>query len=233
MNLKSILDTIHGKLIVSVQPAAYHAELDPMNDARVMAAMAQAVVQGGAAAIRANSPEHIRAMREVIDLPIIGLYKFDLPGFEVRITPTLAHAEALAEAGADVIALDATARPHPEGLNAAELINLVKETTGLPVMADIATLREGLAAAKAGADLLSTTLSGYTSDSPQGNGPDFELVQQLVRAAEIPVIAEGKIATPQQAAEMLRLGAWAVVVGSAITRPKNITEAFIKGMRHE
>ncbi len=195
-----------------------------------MAAMAQAAVEGGAVAIRANGPADIAAIRAAVSLPIIGLYKIDLPGFEVRITPTVSAALELAEAGADVIAVDATKRPHPEELSAAEMIKRVHEATRLPVLADISTLEEGLAAAEAGADLVATTLSGYTAYSPQQDEPDFALIQQLAPALKrkgIPLIAEGRIHTPQQAAQALACGAFAVVVGTAITRPQEITKRFV------
>jgi N-acylglucosamine-6-phosphate 2-epimerase len=196
-----------------------------------MAAMAVAAQQGGAAAIRANTPADVAAIRQAVDLPIIGLWKVDVPGYDVYITPRVEHAVALAEAGADVIALDATARPHPEG-ETAEFIAAVQRATGLPVLADIATYDEGIAAANAGAEFVSTTMSGYTPQSPKLPGPDFDLVRRLAADLNMPVVAEGRISTPEEAAEALRLGAWSVIVGGAITRPKQITERFARAV-HE
>jgi N-acylglucosamine-6-phosphate 2-epimerase len=190
--------------------------------------MARAALQGGAVGIRANSPPDIAAIRAAVDLPIIGLYKVNIPGCPVFITPTLRHAIAVSEAGADLIALDATLRPHPEGWSAADLIQQVKAATGKPVLADVATYAGGLAAWRAGANAVSTTLSGYTPDSPQQEEPDFDLLARLAADLPIPVIAEGRIATPDQAARALELGAFAVVVGSAITRPQLITRQFVK-----
>lgn len=198
-----------------------------------MAAMARAAVQGGAVGIRANGPEDISAIRAAVNVPVIGLYKVQVAGYEPYITPTLEQALAVAGAGADIIALDATLRPHPQGLDAGELIRQVREATGKPVLADVATFEEGLAAWKAGAEAVSTTLSGYTSQSPQQPGPDFDLLRRMVEALPIPVIAEGRIAQPEQAAEALELGAFAVVVGGAITRPQMITQGFVRAIRRE
>lgn len=230
---EALLAAIAGSLIVSVQPDAYHPELDPMNDANVIAAMAESVVQGGAVALRINSPAHVRAVQDRVAVPVFGLYKFDIEGFDVRITPTIEHARALAKAGADVIALDATNRPRPDHLTAEQFIHLVKEETGCYIMADISTLEEGVAAAQAGADFIATTLSGYTPYSPQGEGPDYALVKALKAAFDIPVVAEGRIATPEEARKMIEAGAFAVTVGSAITRPRSITQRYIKAIKGE
>jgi len=226
MQLSSLFAKLRHGLIVSCQAAPD----EPLYGAVHMAAMARAAVMGGAVAIRANSPAVIAAIRAAVTLPIIGLYKVDLPGFEVRITPTLGHAEEIAAAGADLIALDATLRPHPNGLTAADLIARVRQVTGRPVLADISTLEEGLAAAQAGAEVIATTLSGYTAYSPNQAEPDFELIRRLAPALSVPLIAEGRITTPEQAAQALALGAHAVVVGSAITRPQEITERFVAGL---
>jgi N-acylglucosamine-6-phosphate 2-epimerase len=227
MSLHPLLSKLHHGLIVSCQAA----EEEPLHGAHLMAALARAAAEGGAVAIRANGPADIAAIRAAVSLPIIGLYKADLPGFAVRITPTLEHARQIAEAGADVLALDTTARPHPHGFTAADLIARVREATGLPVLADVATLAEGLAAGEAGADAVATTLSGYTSDSPRQEGPDLELVRLLAPRLPVPLIAEGRIATPEQARQALDLGAWAVVVGSAITRPQWITAHFVAALK--
>ncbi len=224
MTISPLFTRIHGGLIVSCQAL----EDEPLHGARIMAAMARAALQGGAAGIRANSPADIAAIRAAVDLPIIGLFKENIPANPVFITPSLRHARAVAEAGADIIALDATLRPHPEGLDAAGLIRQVKAATGKPVLADVASYADGMAAWQAGADAVSTTLSGYTPESPQQEDPDFALLARLVAGLPIPVIAEGRIATPDQAARALDLGAFAVVVGSAITRPQWITRQFAR-----
>ncbi len=222
MILPPSLERIRGGLVVSCQAL----EDEPLHGAHIMAAMARAALQGGAVGIRANGPADIAAIRAAVDLPLIGLYKENIPGSPVYITPTLRHALAVAEAGADIIALDATLRPHPQNLDAAGLVRQVKTAAGKPVLADVATYAEGVAAWQAGADAVSTTLSGYTPESPLQEDPDFALLARLVAALPIPVIAEGRITTPDQAAQALELGAFAVVVGGAITRPQWITRQF-------
>jgi N-acylglucosamine-6-phosphate 2-epimerase len=225
--MPGIIHNLKGGLIVSCQ-----AGLDePLHGPEHMAAMARAAAAGGAAGIRANGPADIAAIRAAVQLPIIGIYKDDLPGFEVRITPTLHHARQIAQAGAHLIAVDATHRPHPDQLTTAERIWLLHEEIDCPVMADISSFEEGLAAEAAGADLVATTLSGYTLDSPALEGPDFELLSLLAARLKVPVVAEGRIANPDQARHALDLGAFAVVVGSAITRPQWITAQFVQRMR--
>lgn len=214
---------LRGGLIVSCQALPD----EPLHGSEIMARMALAAKQGGAVGIRANTPADVAAIRAAVpDLPLIGLHKVVLPGFEdVYITPRQQEAIAIAEAGADIIALDATDRPHPEG-TAAALIQAVKQGTNRLVMADISTDDEALAAEAAGADVVSTTLSGYTPYSPQQDAPDLGLVRRLTARLRVPVVAEGRIATPEQARAALDAGAWAVVVGGAITRPQQITARF-------
>jgi N-acylglucosamine-6-phosphate 2-epimerase len=231
MTAHSILDRIHNGLIVSCQPDATDRAHDPMNAPAIMAALARAAILGGAVGIRADAPNDIAAIRAAVSAPIIGIYKFDIPGFAVRITPTLDHAIQIANAGADVIALDATQRPRPNGLSVAELIAQVKSKTGKLVVADVSTFEEGAHAAEVGADAILPTLAGYTDYSRRLSGPDFELIERLAKNLRVPVIAEGKIATPEQAARALELGAWAVCVGSAITRPRWLTEQFARALR--
>ncbi len=203
---------------------------EPLFGADIMARLAIAAEAGGAAGIRANSPADIQAIRAVTALPLIGLSKVDMIGYDVYITPTLADAVAVAEAGADVIALDATARPHPEG-TLAPFIKRVQDATGKPVLADISTADEALAAQDGGADFVSTTMSGYTPYSPQTSEPDLDLVRRLASVLAVPLIAEGRIAAPEQARAALDAGAWAVVVGGAITRPQQITKRFLEALR--
>jgi N-acylglucosamine-6-phosphate 2-epimerase len=229
MHLAELKHHLQAGLIVSCQALPG----EPLSGAGHMAAMARAAVSAGAVAIRANGPADIAAIRAEVAVPVIGLFKVDLPGFEVRITPCLEHALQVAAAGADLIAIDATRRPRP-GCSLPQLIEQIHQHTGLPVLADISTLEEGLAAADCGAAFVATTLSGYTSYSPAKSGPDFTLLKRLVAALGpqgIPVIAEGRIATPEQAARALALGAHAVVVGSAITRPQWITAHFVDALQ--
>lgn len=217
---------MQGGLIVSCQALPG----EPLFGADNMARLALAAEAGGAVGIRANSPADIAAIRAVTVLPLIGLSKVEMDGFDVYITPTLADALAVSNAGADIIALDATGRPHPEG-TAAAFIQRVKEATQKPVLADISTYEEALGAQDAGADFVSTTMSGYTPYSPQSEDPDLDLIRRLASVLSIPLLAEGRIATPQQARAALDAGAWAVVVGGAITRPQQITQRFVKAVQ--
>lgn len=223
LKLENFVKQVSKELIVSCQAMADEA----LFGSEIMAKMAMAVAQGGAKAIRANTPVDVKAIRQAVDLPLIGLYKEVRPEWEIIITPTLAHALAIAEAGADIIAIDATKRLHPEG-ELKEYIEKIHEMTECLVMADISTFEEGVAAEKAGADMVSTTLSGYTDYSPKQEGPDLEIVRVLAEVMQVPVIGEGRYHTPEQVKEALRLGATAVVVGGAITRPKEITARYVK-----
>jgi N-acylglucosamine-6-phosphate 2-epimerase len=227
VRLPALLKRLQGGLIVSCQAEVH----EPMHGSGCMAAMAIAAEQGGAVGIRANTPQDIAAIRLSVSLPIIGIYKQDLPGYAVRITPTIEAAIQVALAGADIIAIDATSRPHPDGVRLDARIAMIHAQTNCPVMADISTFPEGLAAQQAEADLVSTTLSGYTDDSPAQDAPDFKLLEKLVADLKVPVLAEGRIATPEQAVRALNLGAFAIVVGSAITRPQWITARFVQGIK--
>jgi len=223
----TLASRLRGGLIVSCQALPG----EPLFGADLMARMALAAQSGGAVALRANSPPDIAAIREAVPgLPLIGLFKVDVPHFDVYITPTLAYSQAVARSGADIIALDATLRPHPEGTT-AEFIQAVRAGTGRPVLADISTEEEGRAAQDAGADFVSTTMSGYTPYSPQQDGPDLDLVRRLAQVLTVPLIAEGRISTPEQARAALDAGAWAVVVGGAITRPQQITSRFARALK--
>lgn len=224
--IDSLIEHISGGLVVSCQALPD----EPLYGADFMARMAVAAVQGGAVAIRANTPVDIRAIRHAVDVPIIGLYKVDIPDYPVYITPTLEHARQVADAGADVIAIDATARPHPHPGGLADFIDAIHSATGCLVLADIATYEEGLAAEAAGADLVSTTMSGYTADSPQQAGPDLTLVAALATSLKVPLLAEGRFKLPDEVNEALALGATAVVVGGAITRPQQITRWFVDSL---
>ena len=227
MERHQVIESLKGGLVVSCQADAG----DPFEGPQFMAAFAQCAAQGGAVGIRANGPNDITAIKMVVSLPVIGLYKIDLPGYAVRITPTLDSIKQIATAGADIIALDATNRPHPENLSSEEVIRLAAKETGLPILADISTFEEAIAAEQAGADAVSTTLSGYTPYSPQIESPDFEIVRKCSEKLSIPVFAEGRIATPDQAHFAIELGAYAVIIGTAITRPTWIVKQMAKGIQ--
>lgn len=217
-----IIEALAGRLIVSAQ--AYPGE--PMRDSRTMAQVAASAVRGGAAAVRVQGIADIQAVRAAVELPVIGLWKDGNAG--VYITPTYQHAYAVALAGAHVVALDGTRRPRPDGLSLGQTITQIHENTNALVMADCGSLDDALAAAEAGADLLGTTLAGYTEERPKTTGPDLELLRTMIEAdVRIPVIAEGRIHTPSQAADAIQAGAHAVVVGTAITHPATITSWFV------
>jgi N-acylglucosamine-6-phosphate 2-epimerase len=227
LELRDPLPKLRGGVIVSCQAAPG----DPLHGAAMMVAMARAAVAGGAVAIRADGPEDIAAIRDAVDVPIIGIWKVDIAGYDVRITPTAQHARLVATAGASIIAVDATDRARPDGQTVASLISETRSETGLPVMADVSSIAEALVAQDAGADLVATTLSGYTGDVPTTGSPNLELVAHLARLLQVPVIAEGRISTPDEAARALGLGAYAVVIGHAVTRPQWITEQFVSAVR--
>ncbi len=214
--------SIHKDLIVSCQAL----EDEPLHGSEIMAKMAQAAKNGGAKAIRSNSAVDVAAIKRQTGLPIIGLVKRDYPDSEIYITATLKEVKELLAVEADVIALDATYRKRPNGETLKDLVNYIHEHSKTLVMADIANVRDAEYAMECGVDMVSTTLSGYTNDSPKQLDPDFELVEQLSKLLPVPVIAEGRIQTPEQARKMLELGAWSIVVGGAITRPQLITKTF-------
>lgn len=220
-----MLMTIAGGLIVSCQAAGEN----PLTGAHFMSAMAEAAVMGGAVGIRANGPDCVGAIRERVTGPIIGLYKQEHPGSDVYITPTWDSAREIIGAGADIVAIDATPRPRPDGEDLADLIRKI-HAAGKLVMADISTFDEGVQAARLGADLVGTTLSGYTPYSPQHSGPDFTLIEQLAKQPGVNVIAEGRFFAPEEVNKAIELGAHAVVVGTAITNPWKTTERFVSMM---
>lgn len=216
----------HGGLIVSCQARPDN----PLHGPGFMAAMARAAEQAGAIAIRANGAADIAAIRAAIELPVIGIAKRATPGFAVEITPSLADIEPLIAAGAAAIALDATPRSR-DGEPLEALIAGIRARWRTTIMADIATLGQGERAAALGCDLVATTLSGYTDDSPTLETPDFDLIARLSARVRAPIVAEGRIATPADMARALAVGARAVVVGTAITNPREIARRFVAAGR--
>ncbi|MEN9207578.1 MAG: N-acetylmannosamine-6-phosphate 2-epimerase [Gloeomargarita sp. GMQP_bins_120] len=197
-------------------------------------AFAQAAVLGGAVAVRLCGVENVRAVRPCVSVPIIGLTKSTYPDGRVWITPSLADVQALLQAGATVIAVDATLRQRPhQGVTGPTFVRQIKQQwPQVPVLADVDTLEAGIAAAQEGADYVATTLSGYTAatEGSSQETPDLELIRQLRQRVPRPVIAEGRIRTPEQARQAMAAGAYAVVVGSAITRPVEITRWFVAAL---
>lgn len=213
-----IIETMRGRLVVSCQAA----ETSPLHATEHIVALARATIQGGASGVRIEGVRNVEAVRCAIDLPIIGITKIAQPGYDVYITPSLKDVCDLAMAGADVIAFDATDRPRPAPV--ASIVSEIARHKKIS-MADISTLDEARYAIAAGADFVGTTLSGYTSYTVGAAAPDFALMFELA-AAGIPFVAEGRIWEPEQARHALEIGATFVVVGSAITRPNEITKRF-------
>jgi N-acylglucosamine-6-phosphate 2-epimerase len=218
----SIIESIRGGLIVSCQAIRD----TPLSRPDVLGLIATSVVHAGAVGIRAEGLENLAAIREAVSVPLIGLWKVGTEG--PYITPTLEHALAVAKVGSDIVAIDGTRRPRPDGRALQEVVLRIHTDIGCLVLADISTLEEGIAAERAGADLLATTLSGYTPYSRRAAGPDLDLVQDLSAGVGIPVLAEGRIGTPAEARQAMEAGAYAVVVGAAITDPAAITRAFLQ-----
>lgn len=208
-------------LIVSCQAL----EHEPLHGGDTMAKMARAAVQSGAIGIRTNGVPDIVAIKKEVNVPVIGLIKRDIPGSAIFITPTLDEVKAIVSAKAEIVALDVTNRE--ERLESVKPLIEYAHLRGVLVMADISTFEEGLAAEKLDVDFIGTTLSGYTPYSTQQEGPDLVLIQQLSKSVNIPVVAEGRIWTPEDAAKAKNAGASYVVVGSAITIPQLITSRYV------
>lgn len=222
------LRAVRGRLVVSCQAAPD----DPMHDASVISAIAASVVAAGAGGVRIDSPRHIEAVRRRCSTTVIGLYKDGLDS--VYITPTFEHARAVAEAGADIIAIDGTSRARPDGMSLASTIARLHDELGVTVMADVSTVDEGFRAAAWGADAVATTLFGETGEghgfaAPSTDaveGPELDGLALLASSLDVPVIAEGRIAAPAHAAAAFDRGAWAVVIGKAISSPSWIVRQF-------
>lgn len=216
--------SLEGKLIVSAQAGEGHVFRDPS----LISKLVSAALEGGAAAIRCGGVggvDDIRAVRSVCEKPIIGLTKEGSRG--VYITPSLTAVENVIAAGADIVAFDGTARPRPDSSSVNDAIDLIRRHDRLS-MADVSTLDEGLQAHNAGADIISTTLSGYTDDSRKTAGPDLQLVEELRK--QLPtqfLVAEGRYHSPELCTQAFSCGASAVVVGSAITDVTFITSRFL------
>lgn len=219
--MDTLLAQLSGKLIVSCQPVVGGA----MDRPEIVAAYALAALDGGATALRIEGIDNVRAVRRVCTAPIIGLVKRDLENSPVRITPFVDDVRDLYAAGANIIAFDATDRPRPVAV--AELVAAV-HALGAVAMADCSTLSDGVSAAALGVAIISSTLSGYTA-GPVPEAPDLALVSELAALGPF-VIAEGRYHTPSQAAQAMRAGASAIVIGSAITRPEHVTFWFAQAV---
>jgi len=226
--MNHIIENLKGGIIVSCQAL----EHEPLHSSYIMSKMAYAAEIGGAIAIRANSYEDIVEIKKAVKLPILGIVKRDYEDSEIYITPTMKEIDELVQATVEIIALDATDRLRPSNVTLDEFVSQIRSKyPNQLIMADVSTYEEGIKAWKLGFDIVSTTLSGYTPYSKKGENPDFELIERLTRDTEVPIIAEGKIWTREDAVEALKRGAHAVVVGTAITRPSDITKRFVEAVR--
>jgi len=220
----------HG-LIVSCQAS----ESSPLNRVSLIAALALIAEEEGAVGVRIDGSSNIRAVRKATSLPIVGIEKRRVPECPVYITPTFAALHRVSQAGADIVALDCTTRPRPEGELLDEILGRARHELRVPLMADVATLDEGLAAADLGVDLISTTLHGYTESTRNHCRPAFNLLRNLAGKTGLPVVLEGRVHTPDELRRAFDLGAYAVVVGTAITNPGWLTRKFVEatpGARH-
>ena len=231
MTKEALFALMKGTVIVSCQATPGEPLYD--RERSVMPLMASAAKLAGAKMIRTSSVRDIIEIKEETGLPVIGLIKREYPGFQGRITMTMREVDECMAAGADVVSIDCTDCVRGDGLTPTEFLKAVREEyPNIIIMADCATFEEGVAAHAAGADLVGTTMNGYTPQTAGETGePNFALVARLVKKLPCPVIAEGRIHTPEQARKMLEIGAWAVVVGGAITRPLEIASRFMAAVR--
>lgn len=232
MSKQELFDLLKGNVIVSCQ--ALPGEPLYVEDKSIMYLMARAAKAAGSPAIRTSSIRDVKDIKEETKLPVIGLIKKNYEGSEVYITPTMKEVDDLVEAEADIVALDCTfsKRVNDEPINTF-IKNIKEKYPNIVLMADISTYEEGINAYKCGVDIIGTTMNGYTDQSIEANISNLELVSRLAKEVPIPIIAEGKIHYPYQVKEMLDAGAFAVVVGGAITRPLEIAKRFIDAAKGE
>lgn len=226
------MEKIHNNLIVSCQAL----EDEPLHSSFIMSKMALAAQMGGAKGIRANSVEDIHAIKNEVNLPIIGIIKKDYVGTDVYITPTMKEVDALVEEGVDIIAMDATIQLRLNDLSLDDFFKAVKEKYPHQLfMADCSTIEEAIHADELGFDFIGTTLVGYTPQSQnlKIENNDFEIIKEIVKHVKHPVIGEGNIDTPEKVKRVLELGCYSVVVGSIITRPQIITKRFVDKIKDE
>lgn len=224
------IEQLQGKLIVSCQALPE----EPLHSSFIMGRMALAAKEGGAFGIRANTKEDIKEIQEQTDLPIIGIVKRNYEGCSIYITPTIKEVDELMEVKPEIIAVDATQAQRPGGQTLDEFFHQIKEKYPQQLwMADCSTVEEALHADELGFDFIGTTLVGYTPQSRhlKIEENDFEILQKVIKGVKHPVIAEGNVNTPQKAKRVLELGAYSVVVGSAITRPQLITKSFTEALK--
>lgn len=221
---EEVLHKLKGGLIVSCQALSN----EPLYSSYIMSKMAYAAQLGGACGIRANTPEDIIKIKETVELPIIGIMKQVYGDCPVFITPTEKEVDALAQSGPDIIAVDATDRPRPNGEELDSFFATIRNKyPQMLFMADCATLEDAIHAQEIGFDIVGTTLNGYTEKTKDIEIPNYNLMKQMVELLHVPVIAEGGIWAPNQLKEAIDCGVFAAVVGTAITRPMDITRRFV------
>ncbi len=223
-----VLNKIKGGLIVSCQAL----ETEPLYSSYIMSRMAHAAFLGGAVGIRANTPEDIIEIKKVVDLPIIGLYKQVFADSEVYITPTYEAVDAIVAAKADIVAVDATNRLRPNNISLEEFVQTIRKKYPEQLfMADCSCYEDAQHAEELGFDLVGTTLRGYTKDTSQIEIPDYNLLKKLSETLTIPVIAEGGIWSPEQLKQAFDCKVYAAVIGTAITRPMEITKRYVEAIK--
>lgn len=224
MDKEAFFNQVRGRLIVSCQALPE----EPLHSSYIMSRMAYAAYEGGAAGIRANTVEDITEIRKTVDLPIIGIIKqvyADHP--DVYITPTMKEVDALVECGVEAIAIDATSRLRPGGVLLKDSFAEIRAKYPKQLfMADCSNIEEGMAAAAMGFDLIGTTMASYTPYTAGCALPPYDMIETLVKSCGKPVVAEGNIWSPQELRRAIDLGVLTAVVGSAITRPREITRRF-------
>ncbi len=225
--MNNTIQKLRGGLVVSCQ--AFKGE--PMFGDDNMTRFAITAESGGASALRANGPSSIRLMKKHTTIPIFGIYKLIPKNYEklndVIITPNIAVAKEVYEAGADILAIDCTFRDYRGKDEISDLIKSIRSYVPIPIMGEISTLEEAMFIDSCGVDMISTTVAGYTMYSKETCGPDFDLIKSIVNHTDTPVNAEGRFNTPEEVRKAIDIGAWTVTVGSSITRPHVITKNFI------
>jgi N-acylglucosamine-6-phosphate 2-epimerase len=220
------VEQLRHRLVVSCQAA----EDSPLNTPSIIAVLARAAEMGGAAGFRIHSPENVAAVRAVSRLPIIGIYKIHTPGSEVYITPTCAAAAQVVQAGADLLAVEATGLPRPGGETFRQIVQYAHAVLHVPVMADVGNVEQGLQALEDGADLVATTFSASPPYGKPENGPGLHVLRALARVTDRPLVVEGQVWTVENVRDCFEAGAYTVVIGSAITAPDLITRRFVKAI---
>ena len=222
--MNNIFENWRGGLIVSCQAAAN----SPLAKPEIIRAFAETAEQNGAVGVRIDSPEHICAVKQGVKIPVLGIYKIVSDASKVYITPTFNAAQKISDAGADMIAIDATLRPRTGGETLEDLVRQFRDQLQKPLTADVATFEEGMQAAEVlGFDAVFTTLSGYTKDTKHIVEPDFDLVEKLAARVSVPVVCEGRLSSASDVKRAFDCGAFAVVVGSAITGIEHLVQNFV------